>query len=173
MEESSKSSKNHRLSLPKACWRLHRWCVSEHKHMSNACLSEGCPKSYRPLSISSTTTTDGFRRPRSPVKHSVLCKYKHVYYVTNCSTEVGKILFFLFFVEESSKRAAKTIACPCRKHVGGYTAGVCLNTNICLTHAPQRVARSRIVLSLFLQPIISYRVRLHETMSYGTEIQDS
>ena len=67
-------------------------------------------------------------RPRSPVKHSVLCKYKHVYYVTNCSTEVGEhpILFFLFFVEESSsKRAAKTIACPCRKHVGGYTAGVC------------------------------------------------
>ena len=101
-------------------------------------------------------------RPRSPVKHSVLCKYKHVYYVTNCSTEVGEhpILFFLFFVEESSKRAAKTIACPCRKHVGGYTAGVCLNTNI--THAPQRVARSRIFLSLFLQPIISYRVRLHD-----------
>ena len=91
-------------------------------------------------------------RPRSPVKHSVLCKYKHVYYVTNCSTEVGEhpILFFLFFVEESSKRAAKTIACPCRKHVRGYTAGVRLNTNICLTHAPQRVARSRIVLSLFL-----------------------
>ena len=91
----------------------------------------------------------------STVKHSVLYKYKHVYYVTNCSTEVGEhpILFFLFFVEESSKRAAKTIACPCRKHVRGYTAGVCLNTNICLTHAPQRVARSRIVLSLFLQPI--------------------
>ena len=40
-------------------------------------------------------------RPRSPVKYSVLCKYKHaVYYVTNCSTEVGKILFFLFFVED-------------------------------------------------------------------------
>ena len=34
--------------------------------------------------------------------------------------------FFLFFVEESSKRAAKTIACPCRKHFGGYTAGVCV-----------------------------------------------
>ena len=65
-------------------------------------------------------------------------------------------------MEESSKRAAKIIACPCRKHVGGYTAGVCLNTNICLTHAPQRVARSRIVLSIFLQPIISYRVRLHD-----------
>ena len=48
------SSKNHRLSLPKACWRSHRWCVPEHKHMSNACPSEGCPKSYRPLSISST-----------------------------------------------------------------------------------------------------------------------
>ena len=48
------SSKNHRLSLPKACWRLHRWCASEHKHMSNACPSEGCPKSYRPLSISPT-----------------------------------------------------------------------------------------------------------------------
>ena len=102
-------------------------------------------------------------RPRSPVKHSVLCKYKHIYYVTNCCTEVGEhpLIFFLFFVEESSKRAAKTIACPCRKHVRGYTAGVCLNTNICLTHAPQRVARSRIVLSLFLQPIILYRVRLH------------
>ena len=100
----------------------------------------------------------------STVKHSVLCKNKHVYYVTNCSTEVGEhpILFFLLFVEESSKRAAKTIACPCRKHVGGHTAGVCLNTNICLTHAPQRVARSRIVLSLFLQLIISYRVRLHD-----------
>ena len=100
----------------------------------------------------------------STVKHSVLCKNKHVYYVTNCSTEIGEhpILFFLFFVEESSKRAAKTIACPCRKHVGGYTASVCLNTNICLMHAPQRVARSRIVLSLFLQPIISYRVRLHD-----------
>ena len=73
----------------------------------------------------------------STVKHSVLCKNKHVYYVTNCSTKVGEhpILFFLFFfVEESSKRAAKTIACPCRKNVGGYTAGVCLNTNICLTH---------------------------------------
>ena len=81
---------------------------------------------------------------------------------TNCSTEVGKILFFLFFVEESSERAAKTIACPSRKHVGGYTAGVCLNTNTCLTHDPQRVARSRTVLSLFLQPIISYRVRLHD-----------
>ena len=78
------------------------------------------------------------------------------------STEVGKILFLLFFVEESSKRAAKTIACPCRKHLGGYTADVCLNTNICLTHAPQRVARSCIALSLFLQPIISYRVRLHD-----------
>ena len=92
------------------------------------------------------------------------CLNKHVYYVTNCCTEVGEhpILFFLFFVEESSKRAAKTIACPCRKHVGGYTAGVCLNTNICLMHAPQRVARSRIVLSVFLQPIISYRVRLHD-----------
>ena len=100
----------------------------------------------------------------STVKHSVLFKNKHVYYVTNCSTEVGEhpILFFLFFVEEGSKRAAKTIACPCRKHVGGYTAGVCLNTNICLMYAPQRVARSRIVLSLFLQPIISYRVRLHD-----------
>ena len=63
----------------------------------------------------------------STVKHSVLCKNKHVYYVTNCSTEVGEhpILFFLFFVEESSKRAGKTIACPCRKHVGGYTA-VCV-----------------------------------------------
>ena len=87
-----------------------------------------------------------------------------VYYVTNCSTEVGQhsIIFFLFFVEESSKRAAKTIACPCRKHVGGYTAGVCVNTNICLTHTSQRVTRSRIVLSLFLQPIISYRVRLHD-----------
>ena len=99
----------------------------------------------------------------STVKHSVLCKNKHVYYVTNCSAEVGEhpILFFLFFVEESSKRAAKTIACPCRKHVGGHTAGVCLNTNTCLTYAPQRVTRSRIVLSLFLQPIISYRVRLH------------
>ena len=107
-------------------------------------------------------------RPRSPVKHSVLCKYKHVYYVTNCSTGVGEhpILFFLFFVEESSKRAAKTIACPCRKHVRGYTAGVRLNTNICLTHAPQRVARRRIVLSLFLQPIISYRVRLHDDFVY-------
>ena len=35
-------------------------------------------------------------RPRFPVKHSVLCKYKHVYYVTNCRTEVGEhpILFF-------------------------------------------------------------------------------
>ena len=43
------------------------------------------------------------------VKHSVLCKYKHVYYVTSCSTEVGEhaILFFLFFVEESSKRAVR------------------------------------------------------------------
>ena len=72
-------------------------------------------------------------RPRSPVKHSVLCKY-NTYYVTNCSTEVGEhpILFFLFFVEERSKRAAKTVACPCRKHVGGHTAGVCVNTNICL-----------------------------------------
>ena len=100
----------------------------------------------------------------STVKHSVLCKNKHVYYVTNCSTEVGEhpMFFFLFFMEERSKRAAKTIACPCRKHVGGYIAGVCLNTNICLTHAPQRVARSRIVLSLFLQPIILYRVRLHD-----------
>ena len=33
----------------------------------------------------------------STVKHSVLCKNKYVYYVTNCSTEVGEhpILFFL------------------------------------------------------------------------------
>ena len=69
-------------------------------------------------------------------------------------------------MEESSKRAAKTVASPCRKHVGGYTAGVCVNTNICLTHALQRVARSRIVLSLFLQPIISYRVRLHDDFDY-------
>ena len=32
----------------------------------------------------------------STVKHLVLCKNKHVYYVTNCSTEVGEhpILFF-------------------------------------------------------------------------------
>ena len=52
----------------------------------------------------------------STVKHSLLCKNKHVYYVTNCiiiinSTDVGEhpILFFQFFVEESSKRAAKTI----------------------------------------------------------------
>ena len=52
--EQKESSKNHRLSLPKACWRLHRWFVSEHKHMSNACPSEGCPKLYRSLSISST-----------------------------------------------------------------------------------------------------------------------
>ena len=37
-------------------------------------------------------------------------------YVTN-TVVVGMILFFLFFVEESSERAAKTIACPCRKHV--------------------------------------------------------
>ena len=99
-----------------------------------------------------------------PSKALGTVQVKHIYYVTNCSTEVGEhpILFFLFFVEESSKRAAKTIACPCRKHVRGYTAGVCLNTNICLTHAPQRVARSRIVLSLFLQLIISYPVRLHD-----------
>ena len=68
-------------------------------------------------------------RPTSPVKHSVLCKYKHVYYVTNCSTEVGEhpILFFSVLCGSSRKRAAKTIACPCRKHVGGYTAGVCVN----------------------------------------------
>ena len=107
-------------------------------------------------------------RSRSPVKHSVLCKYKHVYYVTNCNPEVGQhpILFFLFFVEESSKRAAKPIACPCRKHVGGYTAGVYVNTNLCLTHTPQRVTRSRIVLCLFLHPIISYRVRLHDDFVY-------
>ena len=97
----------------------------------------------------------------STVKHSVLCKNKHVYYVTNCSTEVGEHPILFFFCS-LWKRAAKTIACPCRKHVGGYTASVCLNTNICLTHAPQRVARSRIFLSLFLQPIISYRVRLHD-----------
>ena len=38
----------------KSMLELHRWCVSEHKDMSNACPSEGCPKSYRPLSISST-----------------------------------------------------------------------------------------------------------------------
>ena len=43
----------YRLSLPKVCKRLHRWCVCEHKHMSDACLSVGCPESYRP-SISST-----------------------------------------------------------------------------------------------------------------------
>ena len=66
-------------------------------------------------------------RPRFPVKHSVLCKYNK-YYVTNCSTEIGEqhILFFLGFVEESSKRAPQTIACPCRKHAGGYTAVVCV-----------------------------------------------
>ena len=100
-------------------------------------------------------------RPRFPVKHSVLCKY-NTYYVTNCSTEVGEhpILFFLFFVEESNKRAV-TIACPCRKYVGGYNAGVCVNTNICLTHAPQWVARGRIV-PLFLQLIVLCRVRLHD-----------
>ena len=84
------------------------------------------------------------------VRHSVLCKYKHVYYVTNCSTEVGEhpILFFLFFVKESSKRAAKTIACPCRKNVGGYTAGVCVNTNICLTHSPEGCPKSYRSLSI-------------------------
>ena len=49
-------------------------------------------------------------RPRSPVKHSVLCKY-NTCYVTNCSTEVGE--------------QQKPIGCPCRKHVGGHTAGVC------------------------------------------------
>ena len=34
--------------------------------------------------------------PSTTVKHSVLCKNKHVYYVTNCSTEVGEhpMLFF-------------------------------------------------------------------------------
>ena len=40
---------------------------------------------------------------RSPVKHSVLCKYNTYFEITNCSTEVGEhpILFFLlFFVEE-------------------------------------------------------------------------
>ena len=50
-------------------------------------------------------------RPRFPVKHSVLCKYNTYYYVTNCSTEVEErpILFFLGFVEESSKGAAQII----------------------------------------------------------------
>ena len=98
-------------------------------------------------------------RPRSSVKHWLVCKY-NTYYVTNCSTKVGEhpILFFCFLW----KRTAKTIACPCRKHVGGYTARVCVNTNICRTFSPQRVVRSCIVLSLFLQPIIPYRVRLHD-----------
>ena len=88
-----------------------------------------------------------------------------MYLVTNyCSTEVGEHpILFSVLCGSSRKRAAKTIARPCRKHVGGYTAGVCvMSTNICLKHAPQRVARSRIVLALFLQPIISYRVRLHD-----------
>ena len=46
----------------------------------------------------------------------------------NCSTEIGEqsILFFLGFVEESSKRAAQIIASHCRQHVGGYTAVVCV-----------------------------------------------
>ena len=41
----------------------------------------------------------------STVKHSVLCKNKHVYYVANCSTEVGEhpILFFCSL----SKRAVR------------------------------------------------------------------
>ena len=55
VEESSKRAAKtlEHLTLPKECWRLHRWCVCEHKHMSDACPSVGCPKSYRP-SFSST-----------------------------------------------------------------------------------------------------------------------
>ena len=53
-------------------------------------------------------------RPPSPVKHSVLCKYKHVYYVTNCSTEVGEhpILLFLFFVEVAVREQQKLSLVP-------------------------------------------------------------
>ena len=49
-----------------------------------------------------------------PSKALGAVQYKHVYYVTNCSTEVGEhpILFFLFFVEESSKRAPKPSLVP-------------------------------------------------------------
>ena len=50
----------------------------------------------------------------STVKHSVLCKNKHVYYVTNCSTEVGEhpTLFFLFFVEETVREQQKPSLVP-------------------------------------------------------------
>ena len=44
----------------------------------------------------------------------MLCKYKNVYYVTNCSTEVGEhpILFFLFFVEVAVREQQKLSLVP-------------------------------------------------------------
>ena len=111
-------------------------------------------------------------RPSFPVKHSVLCKYTvtHIYNVTNCTLEVGEhpILFFLFFiVEESNKGAAQIIACPYRKYVGGYTAGVCVNTNMFLTHVSLSRVPEVVSSSLFLQPIIQYRVRLHDFVEFS------
>ena len=49
----------------------------------------------------------------STVKHSVLCKYKHVYYyVTNCSTEVGMILFFCSLWKRAVREQQKPSLVP-------------------------------------------------------------
>ena len=44
----------------------------------------------------------------------MLCKYKHVYYVTNCSTKVGEhpILFFLLFVKVVVREQQKLSLVP-------------------------------------------------------------
>ena len=62
------------VGLTCVCLQLNCCCDSQSRYMYNRWFSA---------------------RPRSPVKHSVLCKY-NTYYVTNCSTEVGEhpILFF-------------------------------------------------------------------------------
>ena len=59
-------------------------------------------------------------------------------------------MFFLYCVEESSKRAASTSRLSYRKHVGGYTcASMRVDTHIlCLKDVSQHIPQRRIVLSI-------------------------
>ena len=89
-------------------------------------------------------------RPRFPVKHSVLCRYNK-YYVTNCSTEIGEqqILFFWALSKRAVREHHKPSLVPAESMLEVTPLWcVCVNTNICLTHAPQWVAQGRIVLSI-------------------------
>ena len=71
---------------------------------------------------------------------------------------VNNLYFFLYalWTKIAVREQHQPVACPCRKHVGGYTAGVCVITNISLKHVSPYVPGSLFAL------ILSSTVNFHD-----------